>query len=358
MKDLFPLVSTPPPPRSTFSPLHSIACCIEHLFEAGMWVWVIAILAREILGRICLKDLWKATDADQYTKDFLASKNPDTVLPTSSSQTASSLLGVAIERHSPRLLRPHELSHTESPVPVVGIVRASPRLPKSHDLSSSVRSSAAVGIVRASPRLPKPHDLSSSVRSSAAETAVVGRRATPATSQRKPHKRQKRQTSNEGHHGPISSGNLEKMCGFVSHDLSESELEAVLNKAKCSPELFQFTKDLHYHMKWNIAYKRQKILTDQYLEVAICPGHASSNLWFFSNEFWYEQDEDANVSYFDKFEIKWSTEYVEVGLGRLFNTRHSFHLQMLKDYEMEQWGNHPAWHKATKAWRTDCSLDR
>ncbi len=133
---------------------------------------------------------------------------------------------------------------------------------------------------------------------------------------------------------------------------------AVLNKEKCSPELFEFGKDLHYHMKWNVAEKRQRILTDQYLEVATFPGHASSNTIFFSNEFWYEQDEGEVASYFDKFGIKWSTEFVEVGLGRLFNTRHCFHLQMLTDYEMQPWGNHPAWHAATKAWRTDCCLDR
>jgi hypothetical protein len=170
-------------------------------------------------------------------------------------------------------------------------------------------------------------------------------------------KRQKRQTSNKEDHGPISSGNLEKACVFVSHDLSLAELEVVLNKEKFSKELFQFTKDVHYHMKWLTADRRQKILTDQYLNLASFPGHDIDNDLFFSNEFWYEKD--GIRAYFEKFNIKWSTEYVEVGLGRLFNTKPCFHLQMLDHYVMPPYGEFcKTWQAASKAWREDCSLDR
>jgi len=147
------------------------------------------------------------------------------------------------------------------------------------------------------------------------------------------------------------------MCELVSEDLSVAELEAALDKERCSTELIQLTTDVHFHMKWITAGRRQKILTEQYVNLASFPGYDSDEVLFFSSDFWYESDDIRE--YFDQFNIKWKTDYVEVGMGRLFNTKLCFHLQALDDYDMPLYAeNCKAWQGATKAWRRDCSLDR
>ena len=163
---------------------------IEHLFDAGMWVWFIVRLAREILDRICLEDLWKAKDADQFVADFLASDNSDMASSAPPSRSAS-------------------------PSPVRPFVRASARINPDGLLSTPSSQSASATLVvplaRASPRLVKPRESLSSARASATKTTTVVQRAAPARSQRKPVKRQKRQRAFEGHHAMFSEENIGKM---------------------------------------------------------------------------------------------------------------------------------------------------
>jgi hypothetical protein len=154
----------------------------------------------------------------------------------------------------------------------------------------------------------------------------------------------------------MSSENIEKMCELVSQELWESELDAAIKTDKCPPELLQITKDLKFHMRCHTAGRRQRILTEQFLGLAAFPGYETNNVLFSANEFWYDKEEITE--YFEEFDVKWSTEHVEVVLSPLFDTKPCFHLQMKKSYEMPPFGEDDKWRAATKAWRDECSLDR
>jgi hypothetical protein len=236
---------------------HSIVCRVEHLFDAGMWVWIIVVLAREILGNISLVDLWKYKDLHQFIANFNQSKDPCAALSLSSSQ---------------------------GPPPIA--------------------------TKRVSRRLPQQHESSSSARSSATTTVAVGHRTAPVRFQqydlagatRLTSKRQKPQTSVEGRHA-IPPGNIKKMCSFVSCEFSPEGLAVSLKAEKCSTELVELTNEVQHHMKVNIAEQRQRILTDQYMQRAAFPGFATSEDLFFSSEFWY--DKPTRMMYFDKYQITW-----------------------------------------------------
>jgi hypothetical protein len=289
---------------------HSIICRIEHLFDAGMWVWIIVVLARQILGHISLVDLWKYKDLHQFIADFNQSEDPCAALSLSSSE------------------RP----------PPIATKRVSRRLPQQHESSSSARSSAITTVADRHHTAPvrfQQHELAGATRLMS--------------------KRQKNHKSVEGCHA-IPPGNIKKMCSFVSCEFSPEGLAVALKAEKCSTELVELTNEVQHHMKVNIAERRQRILTDQYMQRAAFPGFATSEDLFFSSEFWC--DKPTRRMYFDRYQITWSTEHVQVVLCPLFGTKQCFHLQMVKDYKMPLYEDPADWSAATKEWREHCSLDR
>ncbi len=282
----------------------------DHLFEAGLWVWIIAVLVRTILKQVQLQDLWKANTPEDYILNVISSQQEtDTAAPTDESSSSSV---------------PHQ----------------------SHGRSRTLPDRF----------MPPLHaEVSNKRRKVANEKDVVndpGKQATTNTG-----------SITKGRK-PVSGKSRRKMLATVttilSADCSPSELVRTIKEGKLSAKFVDvdFTTlahELHHEMKVSTAARRQTVLTDQYLQLAAFPGHFRHNSLFFANELWFS--DSLLRAYFVDFNVKWHTPVAQVVMSPLFGLKQCFHLQMMKDYDMPYQGD-AAWLAASKAWRENCQRSR
>jgi hypothetical protein len=126
-----------------------------------------------------------------------------------------------------------------------------------------------------------------------------------------------------------------------------------MDSAKMDAPTQRLGTNLHHYMAVSYATMRQPVLTRQYMALAEFPGVHTSPSLFFGHEFWFR--EDPLRLYFDRFNLAWSTEHVQVVLAPLFGVHACFHLQMLHDYEMPASGGDLV--RESTSWATHCSLD-
>jgi hypothetical protein len=281
----------------------------DHLFEAGVWVWIIAVLVRTILQQVQLQDLWKANTTEAYIMSVISSQQETpTASPTAKTSSAS------VQLQSPGRSR----TLTDRFIP-----------PASGDVNKRRKVAIEKDVY---------YDTGPQATLKSASTSK-GRKSVSGKSRRKM---------------------LATVTTILSADCSPSELARTIKEGKLSTkfvdiDLTTLAHELHHEMKVSTAARRQHVLTDQYLQLAAFPGYFSHNSLFFSNEFWFS---DAHLrAYFVDFNVKWHTPLAQVVMSPLFGLKQCFHLQMTKDYDMPYLGD-AAWIEASKAWSENCCLDR